>query len=1125
LEALVNPNDEDTTYQFEYLSQAAYEANGDSFSGLETASKIPVTAASVGSGHSPALVLEQLEGLDPATSYRFRLVATNGTGISKGPAKGFATYSSPDVHAGACPGNESFREANEPSALLPDCRAYEQASPTMKSGGNLQGKVPSVKAANEGAAITFESAAGIPGGEGSQEFPTYLASRGEDGRWSTQGLLPNASAGQGAKVEGWTPDFSLVFDSARIFGLGSALLSRSSADGSLNEVVPYRTPLPTYSFTDSSADGSKVVFEAGGPGGAFVPEAKPGKRNLYAWDGADPGTLHFAGLLPDGSAPPSETVAGETGGTGYLRDTHAVSGNADSVYFTARDTGKPTGQLYQRLNPAAAEATDTDSAGNCVPHPDLACTLHVSASEKTNGTGPDNHDAAGKRPAAFKAASTDGSIAYFTSSEKLTNDANTGPEPQPAAIASADLADGTGVALDFLPASARGITVLDDYVYWANPGAEEASGEGMIGRAKLGTNGPEEVEPAYITALFNPRDVAVASGYVYWTEAREGNEGEGSVGRAKIGATEAEEVNRDFIGGAYEPRGISVSADNVYWVNSGFDTGDGGGFLGRSDVSGTLASVNQKFIEFASGDVAITGSSIYFSRLSSAIEAGFIRRYNIDGSEDPSWNDIEITGVKEPPALALDASHLYWTNPTLSKVGRSDLNGTLGSQEQGFIVGAAHPQGVSVDAAHVYWSASQEVNPNPGNDLYRFEADAPSGARLTDIAIDTSDQDGIKAQGVLGTAADGSHVYYVANGVPDGEIQNNPNAHGESAVAGDCKGTGSTSDPASGSCNLYLWHEGETSFIARLNISGGDLGDFSNWVPQPSVNVTFDSKYQRTARVSRDGETILFRSHRQLSSYDNEGNPELYWYRAGEEGPVCISCNPTGAAPIGYASLGSIKAPLEGAAFSARVLSRNLAADGSRVFFETSDALVPADTNGLNGCPTVGTPLQLYSACQDVYEWEEDGRGSCQSKAQNGGCLSLLSTGKSREPSFFGDANESGDDVFIFTTQQLVPQDKDELLDAYDVRVGGGLAYQHQVAASSCQGDGCKSPAVVPPAPTQAGSAGFSGPSSPRAPRHHKKKHHKKKHARHGHGKGRNERHGKARTPRRAGETTGRTGK
>jgi hypothetical protein len=93
------------------------------------------------------------------------------------------------------------------------------------------------------------------------------------------------------------------------------------------------------------------------------------------------------------------------------------------------------------------------------------------------------------------------------------------------------------------------------------------------------------------------------------------------------------------------------------------------------------------------------------------------------------------------------------------------------------------------------------------------------------------------------------------------------------------------------------------------------------------------------------------------------------------------------------------------------------------------------------------------------------------------------------------------------------------------VRVGGGLAYQHQVAASSCQGDGCKSPAVVPPAPTQAGSAGFSGPSSPRAPRHHKKKHHKKKHARHGHGKGRNERHGKARTPRRAGETTGRTGK
>ena len=36
-----------------------------------------------------------------------------------------------------------------------------------------------------------------------------------------------------------------------------------------------------------------------------------------------------------------------------------------------------------------------------------------------------------------------------------------------------------------------------------------------------------------------------------------------------------------------------------------------------------------------------------------------------------------------------------------------------------------------------------------------------------------------------------------------------------------------------------------------------------------------------------------------------------------------------------------------------RVLTRNLSADGNRVFFETNEALLPADTNGDEGCPVV----------------------------------------------------------------------------------------------------------------------------------------------------------------------------
>ena len=35
LEATINPNGEEASYQFEFLSEAAYQANGESFSGLE----------------------------------------------------------------------------------------------------------------------------------------------------------------------------------------------------------------------------------------------------------------------------------------------------------------------------------------------------------------------------------------------------------------------------------------------------------------------------------------------------------------------------------------------------------------------------------------------------------------------------------------------------------------------------------------------------------------------------------------------------------------------------------------------------------------------------------------------------------------------------------------------------------------------------------------------------------------------------------------------------------------------------------------------------------------------------------------------------------------------------------
>jgi hypothetical protein len=159
-----------------------------------------------------------------------------------------------------------------------------------------------------------------------------------------------------------------------------------------------------------------------------------------------------------------------------------------------------------------------------------------------------------------------------------------------------------------------------------------------------------------------------------------------------------------------------------------------------------------------------------------------------------------------------------------------------------------------------------------------------------------------------------------------------------------------------------------------------------------------------------------------------------------------------------------------------------LSSDGRRVFFESSDALVPQDSNGTT----------------DVYEWESNGTRTC---TRVEGCISLISAGTSSVPSYFIDASESGSDVFFITASSLVTGDPG-LVDLYDARENGGFPAPPPPPAP-CEGDACQSPASAPSDPTPA-STGFSGPGSPsagfkkqqhkkrRPSRSHKQPHHKR---------------------------------
>jgi hypothetical protein len=385
-------------------------------------------------------------------------------------------------------------------------------------------------------------------------------------------------------------------------------------------------------------------------------------------------------------------------------------------------------------------------------------------------------------------------------------------------------------------------------------------------------------------------------------------------------------------------------------------------------------------------------------------------------------------------------------------------------------------QGATLDGSEAFFTSSEELTndaQSPSNDLYRY--DVGSG-ELTDLAPDTSNPGGAQVVGMVGYSDDGSYVYFAANGDLD---------EGGQAEAGDCHGF----ESSGGSCSLYLWQADGTGsctsvggcvkFIVRLNLRDGDG---YNWAGNES--------FMKSSRVSSDGRILVFGSSLQLTAYDNKGTPEFYRYDAESEQVSCLTCNPTGAPPVGAPDLKNPEmyhAESSFITYSAQpFLSRNLSTDGNRFFFQSTDRLVPADINGEAGCSEKEQPqLGNGPSCRDVYEWEAAGTGSCTTTSgayspANGGCIYLLSTGTGAYPTYLADVSESGDTAFIFSRQQLVPIDEDTQEDIYAVKVDGGLAYQHAARPAACEGDACRGASSKPSDAPGAGSGVFEGPGNPK---------------------------------------------
>ncbi|HXB64509.1 MAG TPA: hypothetical protein VNV42_06490 [Solirubrobacteraceae bacterium] len=410
--------------------------------------------------------------------------------------------------------------------------------------------------------------------------------------------------------------------------------------------------------------------------------------------------------------------------------------------------------------------------------------------------------------------------------------------------------------------------------------------------------------------------------------------------------------------------------------------------------------------------------------------------------------------------ISADGARVFWTDAGTDKLyvyedGASSL------------VGAVH-----FDAAN---ASGSRLLADDGSELVEYAIAHGSSGPVVTPAVIAPSASGI--MGVLGMSENGSYVYFVANAV----LAAHEGANGSHASTGSCLAT-SAGNGVKATCNLYLWHDGETMFIAPLQTNDEPVtaSDWYDWAPTSKIGS--GPEHVKSSRVSSDGTVMLFSSNLNQTGYDGRGHAELYRYEAPSGvhpngSVVCVSCDPAGVSPKVEAAQQTPEEveqettvfALSPSAFAPEAvpsfLTRNLSADGTRVFFDSSEVLLPQDI--------------AERGVRNVYEWESSGASSCTESspsysAQDGGCLYLLSTGQSPEPSYFVDASASGDDVFIDTSQRLVAQDGDELYDIYDARVGGGIAAQSE-RPKTCGGEECRPPVSSSPAFQMPISQSFAG--------------------------------------------------
>ncbi len=396
LRGRIHPHGQETTYRFEYGLTDSY------------GSFAPVPDGNIGSGDAVQPVEESVSGLEPNTTYHFRLVAANGTGESQGPDGTFTTL----------------------PASGPPVRAYEKVSPEDKNGGDTQGTVDGQTgfASPSGREVVYTASQAFDDADGTAIVGSVYRARRQPTAWLSAPVLPPKEPSPGrdeSNVFFMSEDLSGAVVTTNAVLDAGAVAEECNAyvrdlEARTYEFIAHADPavsrncersLNNIIVTDASPDLSAVLIESTGELTPDAAEVPPGdgqvQSKLYLWRN---GQLELASVAAGGPAAGTPTSGSAGGDVSDEVLNNSISDDGSVVFFTGWEiVGNPPPQ-----GPGANLTLFRRSGGQ---------TVALSAEENSlrDPCGPPGGVCVGNSSDGpqFGAASSDGSRVFFTSKDQL----------------------------------------------------------------------------------------------------------------------------------------------------------------------------------------------------------------------------------------------------------------------------------------------------------------------------------------------------------------------------------------------------------------------------------------------------------------------------------------------------------------------------------------------------------------------------------------------------------------------------------------------------------------------------------------------------------------------------------